>query len=70
MSERQSSAVVLGSSVGGLLAARALSAHFERVTIVDRDVLPHAEEIRKGVPLSQACAPRKTKPPPPLRARR
>src|ERR1043166_4802042 len=48
----QSSAVVLGSSIGGLLTARALSTHFDRVTIVDRDVLPHAEEIRKGVPQS------------------
>jgi 2-polyprenyl-6-methoxyphenol hydroxylase-like FAD-dependent oxidoreductase len=43
-------AVVLGASMSGLLAARALSRHFERVTIVDRDVLPEREEVRKGCP--------------------
>ena len=32
MSDRQSSAVVLGASMSGLLAARALSRHFERIT--------------------------------------
>lgn len=52
MPDRQSSAVVLGASIGGLLAARALSNHFDRVTIVDRDVLPREPEIRKGVPQS------------------
>jgi 2-polyprenyl-6-methoxyphenol hydroxylase-like FAD-dependent oxidoreductase len=33
-----------------LLAARALSGHFYRVTIVERDVLPDVPELRKGVP--------------------
>ena len=50
MSHRFSSAVVLGASISGLLVARALSGHFERVTIVERDVLPEGEELRKGVP--------------------
>jgi 2-polyprenyl-6-methoxyphenol hydroxylase-like FAD-dependent oxidoreductase len=50
MPHRFSSAVVLGASISGLLAARALSGHFERVTIVERDVLPEGEELRKGVP--------------------
>jgi 2-polyprenyl-6-methoxyphenol hydroxylase-like FAD-dependent oxidoreductase len=36
--------------MGGLLAARALSRHYERVTLVDRDVLPEREEVRKGCP--------------------
>ena len=40
MPQRYSSAVVLGASMSGLLVARALSRHFERVTIVGRDVLP------------------------------
>src|SRR5262249_14239375 len=43
-------AVVLGASMAGLSAARALTNHFERVTIVDRDALNDAAEVRKGVP--------------------
>lgn len=46
------SAVVVGASIGGLLAARVLSKHFDRVTVVERDVLPHGADIRKGVPQS------------------
>jgi 2-polyprenyl-6-methoxyphenol hydroxylase-like FAD-dependent oxidoreductase len=38
--------------MSGLLAARALSRHFERVTVVERDVLPQGAEVRKGVPQS------------------
>ena len=34
------------------MAARALSGHFERVTIVERDVLPEGDAVRKGVPQS------------------
>jgi 2-polyprenyl-6-methoxyphenol hydroxylase-like FAD-dependent oxidoreductase len=44
------SAVVLGASISGLLTARALSPHFSRITIVDRDVLPEGPDLRKGVP--------------------
>ena len=43
-------AVVLGASMGGLLAARVLADACERVTVVDRDVLPEAGVPRKGVP--------------------
>jgi 2-polyprenyl-6-methoxyphenol hydroxylase-like FAD-dependent oxidoreductase len=43
-------AVVLGASMGGLLAARALTNHFARVTLVDRDALPAEPENRKCVP--------------------
>jgi 2-polyprenyl-6-methoxyphenol hydroxylase-like FAD-dependent oxidoreductase len=50
--DRYSSAVVLGASMSGLLAVRALSRHFERITVVERDVLPEGEEGRKGVPQS------------------
>jgi 2-polyprenyl-6-methoxyphenol hydroxylase-like FAD-dependent oxidoreductase len=50
MAVRYSSAVVLGASMSGLLAARALSGHFEHVTVVERDVLPMGDEMRKGVP--------------------
>ena len=50
MAEERSRAIVLGASMAGLLAARALSDHFERVTVVERDALPSAVESRKGVP--------------------
>lgn len=48
-------AVVLGASMAGLTTARALSGHFERVSLVERDDLPGAAstgapEPRKGVP--------------------
>jgi 2-polyprenyl-6-methoxyphenol hydroxylase-like FAD-dependent oxidoreductase len=46
----QRSAVILGGSMSGLLAARAVSRHFARVTVVERDALPDAEALRKGVP--------------------
>lgn len=52
MGDHPASAVVVGASIAGLLAARALSAHFARVTIVERDVLPESPDIRKGVPQS------------------
>lgn len=43
-------AVVLGASMAGLLSARALSNHFEQVTVIERDKLPEGPELRKGVP--------------------
>src|SRR5262245_55527804 len=43
-------AVVLGASVGGLLAARVLSEHFERVIVLERDALTDGLAPRKGVP--------------------
>ncbi|MEV5976628.1 monooxygenase [Streptomyces sp. NPDC052114] len=43
-------AVVIGGSMGGLVAARALSDRFERVTVVDRDALPDAPRTRRAVP--------------------
>jgi 2-polyprenyl-6-methoxyphenol hydroxylase-like FAD-dependent oxidoreductase len=42
-------AVVLGGSIGGLLAARALSDAFDRVTVIERDSLAGTGQ-RKGVP--------------------
>ena len=36
--------------MGGLLAARVLSAHFDKVTVFDRDSLPPGVENRRGVP--------------------
>jgi 2-polyprenyl-6-methoxyphenol hydroxylase-like FAD-dependent oxidoreductase len=43
-------AVVIGASVAGLLAARALSDAYEQVTIVEHDRLPPVGEGRKAVP--------------------
>jgi pimeloyl-ACP methyl ester carboxylesterase/2-polyprenyl-6-methoxyphenol hydroxylase-like FAD-dependent oxidoreductase len=43
-------AVVIGGSIGGLLAARALTEAYERVTVVDRDALPTGLQGRKAVP--------------------
>jgi 2-polyprenyl-6-methoxyphenol hydroxylase-like FAD-dependent oxidoreductase len=46
-------AIVIGASIGGLCAARALSESFERVTVIDRDELPAAPAARRGVPQSR-----------------
>jgi 2-polyprenyl-6-methoxyphenol hydroxylase-like FAD-dependent oxidoreductase len=43
-------AIVIGGSMAGMLAARVLSDHFERVTVLDRDALPDTPEARKGAP--------------------
>lgn len=47
---RGTHAVVLGAGMAGLAAARVLSDHFARVTIVERDPLPNAPEARRSVP--------------------
>ncbi|WP_107503114.1 FAD-dependent monooxygenase [Streptomyces geranii] len=44
------SAVVLGGSLAGLLAARALVEFADRVTVVERDVLPDGPEPRRNLP--------------------
>jgi 2-polyprenyl-6-methoxyphenol hydroxylase-like FAD-dependent oxidoreductase len=43
-------AVVVGAGIAGLTAAAALRRHVERVTIVERDVLPSLPVARSGVP--------------------
>jgi 2-polyprenyl-6-methoxyphenol hydroxylase-like FAD-dependent oxidoreductase len=50
MSMLRPRAVVIGGSMAGLLAARVLADHFERVTIVDRDRFPTEPGPRKGLP--------------------
>jgi hypothetical protein len=47
---RNKRAVVIGASMGGLLAARALADYYGEVTVVERDALPDGYEPRKGVP--------------------
>ncbi|MFD5782193.1 NAD(P)/FAD-dependent oxidoreductase [Streptomyces sp. NPDC126933] len=46
-------AVVVGGSIAGLLAAQALAAHADRVTVVERDRFPDGPEPRAGVPQSR-----------------
>ncbi|MBL8133378.1 MAG: FAD-dependent monooxygenase [Anaerolineae bacterium] len=46
-------AVVIGGSMAGLFAARVLSDHFQRVTVIDRDDLSQDAEFRSGVPQSR-----------------
>ncbi|GAA2897890.1 FAD-dependent oxidoreductase [Streptomyces mexicanus] len=46
----RTTAVVLGGSLSGLLAARALAPFAGRVLLVERDALPAGPEPRKGVP--------------------
>jgi 2-polyprenyl-6-methoxyphenol hydroxylase-like FAD-dependent oxidoreductase len=46
-------AVVVGAGMGGLAAAKALSAHFNQVTVLDRDALPSTPQPRQGTPQSR-----------------
>lgn len=43
-------AVVIGSSIAGLAAARVLGDYFDRVTLIERDRLPTTPEFRRGAP--------------------
>jgi 2-polyprenyl-6-methoxyphenol hydroxylase-like FAD-dependent oxidoreductase len=43
-------AIVIGGSLAGLMAARVLSDHFERVTLIERDTVNNLPEARKGQP--------------------
>lgn len=43
-------AVVIGGSIGGMVAARVLSEHFDEVLLVERDTLSAGQENRPGVP--------------------
>ncbi|KAA1415980.1 FAD-binding monooxygenase [Nocardioides humilatus] len=43
-------AVVIGASMGGLVAAAAVAPYFDRVTVLDHDALPTEPAPRRGVP--------------------
>lgn len=45
-----SHALVIGGSITGLLAARILAEHFDKITIVERDRFPKVPEARQGIP--------------------
>jgi 2-polyprenyl-6-methoxyphenol hydroxylase-like FAD-dependent oxidoreductase len=47
---RRRPAVVLGGSMAGLLAARVLADHYDRVIVIDRDPLTTTVRHRRGVP--------------------
>lgn len=48
--ESRRHAIVIGGSLAGLLAARALSDHFEHITVIERDRFPDSPAARSGVP--------------------
>lgn len=50
MTDNTNHAVVIGASVAGLLAARALCDYFAKVTIYEREVLPPPGKGRRAVP--------------------
>ncbi|CAN5473874.1 hypothetical protein BH10CHL1_BH10CHL1_44940 [soil metagenome] len=43
-------AIVIGGSIAGLTAARVLTNHFAKVTIIERDAAQRADSYRTGVP--------------------
>ena len=45
-------AVVMGGSMAGLLTARVLADHFEKVTLLERDIYPAGTDHRRGQPQS------------------
>src|ERR1043165_5203029 len=51
--KRTGHAVVIGGSIAGLAAARALSGHFAKVTVIERDGVGDEPAPRKGVPQSR-----------------
>lgn len=50
MTRRGTHAVVLGASMAGLVHTVPLAERFDRVTLVERDLLPDGAEQRRGVP--------------------
>lgn len=49
-SSQPTHAIVIGASVAGLAAARVLTEHFDRVTILEKDELRDDATLRRGVP--------------------
>jgi 2-polyprenyl-6-methoxyphenol hydroxylase-like FAD-dependent oxidoreductase len=49
----EKTAIVIGAGMGGLASAKALSNHFGRVTVLDRDILPSQAEPRIGTAQSR-----------------
>ncbi len=53
MNNKRDHAIVIGASIAGMFAAKALSQHFNTVTIIERDILPDEPTPRGGVPQSR-----------------
>ena len=51
----RSHAVVIGAGMAGLTAAQAISGHFGKVTILERDVLPRRGRAPKRHAAGPAC---------------
>ena len=51
--QHKTHALVIGGSLAGLLMSRSLANHFDRVTLVERDLYPDQPAPRKGVPHSR-----------------
>ncbi|MFV2008581.1 MULTISPECIES: NAD(P)/FAD-dependent oxidoreductase [unclassified Micromonospora] len=49
------SAIVIGAGIAGLVTARVLSDHVDRVTVLERDRLPDDAVPRRGVPQGRHC---------------
>lgn len=47
---RDKTAAIIGGSIAGLLAAKALAPHFAKVVVFERDAIRGATELRKGAP--------------------
>jgi len=47
---RRQHAIVIGGSMAGLLAARILADHYQKVTLMERDTFPALAQNRRGVP--------------------
>ena len=50
MNTSEKHAVVLGGSLAGLVTARVLADHFDRVTLIERDAYSENCETRRGIP--------------------
>lgn len=50
ISDQRSTAVVIGGSIAGLLAATALAKHFAKVIVIESDAPPQPDQVRKGAP--------------------
>ncbi len=47
---QQDHAIVIGSSISGLITAHILSQHYSHVSVLERDSLPEGSDFRAGVP--------------------
>jgi len=51
--QRETHVIIMGGSLAGLLTARVLAKHFDRVSIIERDFFPEKPAARPGIPQSR-----------------